>query len=35
LNRWLTAQPDREQLDMSGLADWIGIISRFRFSSRP
>ncbi|MGH3621674.1 MAG: P-loop NTPase fold protein [Sciscionella sp.] len=35
LNRWLSTQPDRTQLDMSGLADWIGIVSRFRFSSRP
>lgn len=29
---WVDMHPDCRNLDMSGLADWVHLISRFRFS---
>jgi hypothetical protein len=33
LNDWLNGQPKRRDLDMSGLANWTGLVIRFRFYS--
>jgi len=35
LVRWLDAHPERDQFDLPGIAGWIALSTRFRFTDPP